>query len=103
VTVIESLQRGSGQLETPVQVTGLVILYEAFPPGQRGLVLGLYLLAGSLGPTIGPTLGGYLVQEYSWRAMFYLSLPTAVLSLILTPIRVAGIFVQKYTLSRKPR
>ena len=62
----------------PAQVTGMIILYEAFPPGQRGLVLGLLLLAGSLGPTIGPSLGGYLVQEYTWCAMFYLSLPTAV-------------------------
>lgn len=70
----------------PAQVTGMIILYEAFPPGQRGLVLGLLLLAGSLGPTIGPSLGGYLVQEYTWRAMFYLALPTAVLSFILTPI-----------------
>jgi EmrB/QacA subfamily drug resistance transporter len=70
----------------PAQVTGMVILYEAFPAGQRGLVLGLILLAGSLGPTIGPSLGGYLVQEYSWRAMFYLSLPTAVVSFILTPL-----------------
>ena len=70
----------------PAQVTGMVILYEVFPVRQRGLVLGLLLLAGSMGPTIGPTLGGYLVQEYSWRAMFYLSLPTAVLSLTLAPI-----------------
>lgn len=70
----------------PAQVTGMVILYEAFPAGQRGLVLGLIILAGSLGPTIGPSLGGYLVQEYTWRAMFYLSLPTAVLSFILTPL-----------------
>jgi DHA2 family multidrug resistance protein len=70
----------------PAQVTGMVILYEVFPLRQRGLVLGLLLLAGSLGPTIGPTLGGYLVQEYSWRAMFYLSLPTAVVSLTLAPI-----------------
>ena len=70
----------------PAQVTGMVILYEAFPSNQRGLVLGLMLLAGSLGPTIGPSLGGYLVQEYSWRAMFFLSLPTAVLSLILSPM-----------------
>ena len=55
----------------PAQVTGMVILYEIFPSRQRGLVLGLLLLAGSMGPTIGPTLGGYLVEEYSWRAMFY--------------------------------
>jgi DHA2 family multidrug resistance protein len=64
----------------------MVILYEVFPLGQRGLVLGLLLLAGSMGPTIGPTLGGYLVEAYSWRAMFYLSLPTAVLSLSLAPM-----------------
>jgi DHA2 family multidrug resistance protein len=70
----------------PAQVTGMIILYEAFPVGQRGLILGLLLLAGSLGPTIGPSLGGYLVQEYTWRAMFYLSLPTAVGSFILTPL-----------------
>jgi MFS transporter, DHA2 family, multidrug resistance protein len=49
----------------PAQVTGMVILYEVFPVRQRGLVLGLLLLAGSMGPTIGPSLGGYLVQEYS--------------------------------------
>lgn len=70
----------------PAQVTGMVILYEVFPLRQRGLVLGLLLLAGSMGPTIGPSLGEYLVEEYSWRAMFYLSLPTAVVSLSLAPI-----------------
>jgi MFS transporter, DHA2 family, multidrug resistance protein len=70
----------------PAQVTGMVILYEVFPLRQRGLVLGLLLLTGSMGPTIGPSLGGYLVQEYSWRAMFYLSLPTAVISFIMAPI-----------------
>lgn len=70
----------------PAQVMGMVILYQAFPSGQRGLILGLLLFAGSLGPTIGPSLGGYLVQTYSWRAMFYLSLPTAMLSLILAPM-----------------
>jgi MFS transporter, DHA2 family, multidrug resistance protein len=70
----------------PAQVTGMVILYEIFPTRQRGLVLGLLLLAGSMGPTIGPTLGGYLVEEYSWRAMFYLALPTAIFSLSLAPV-----------------
>ena len=82
----------------PAQVTGMVILYEAFPLNQRGLVLGLLLLAGSLGPTIGPSLGGYLVQEYSWRAMFFLSLPTAILSLILAPI-----VLRKTTRPARPR
>ncbi|WP_089720575.1 DHA2 family efflux MFS transporter permease subunit [Candidatus Entotheonella palauensis] len=75
-----------GVSAAPAQVMGMVILYQAFPAGQRGLILGLLLFAGSLGPTIGPSLGGYLVQTYSWRAMFYLSLPTAVLSLMLAPL-----------------
>lgn len=75
-----------GLSAAPAQVMGMVILYEAFPARQRGLVLGLLLFAGSIGPTIGPSLGGYLVQTYSWRAMFYLSLPTAVISLILAPL-----------------
>lgn len=75
-----------GLSAAPAQVMGMVILYEAFPTRQRGLILGLLLFAGSLGPTIGPSLGGYLVQTYSWRAMFYLSLPTAVISLILAPL-----------------
>ena len=48
----------------------MVILDESFPMGQHGLVLGLLLLAGSLGPMISPSLGGYLVQEYSWRTPF---------------------------------
>lgn len=73
-----------GALGAPAMGIGIVLLYEAFPARQRGLAMGLVLLIGSLGPTIGPTLGGYLVQEISWRAIFFLALPSGITSLVLT-------------------
>ena len=73
-----------GALGAPAMGIGIVLLYEAFPAHQRGMAMGLVLLVGSLGPTIGPTLGGYLVQEISWRAIFFLALPSGVASLLLT-------------------
>ncbi len=68
----------------PAQTIGMVLLYQIFPPGQRGLAMGMILLAGSLGPTVGPSLGGYLIQEWSWRAIFWLGIPPGILGVILT-------------------
>ncbi len=73
-----------GALGAPAMGIGVVLLYEAFPARQRGMAMGLILLVGSLGPTIGPSLGGYLVQEISWRAIFFLALPSGIASLVLT-------------------
>lgn len=73
-----------GVLGAPAMGIGMVILYEAFPARQRGMAMGLILLVGSLGPTIGPSLGGYLVQEISWRAIFFLALPSGVASIFMT-------------------
>ncbi len=73
-----------GALGAPAMGIGIVLLYEAFPARQRGLAMGLVLLIGSLGPTIGPTLGGYLVQEISWRTIFFLALPSGITSFLLT-------------------
>ncbi len=73
-----------GALGAPAMGMGLVLLYEAFPARQRGLAMGLVLLIGSLGPTIGPSLGGYLVQEISWRAIFFLGLPSGIVSIFLS-------------------
>jgi DHA2 family multidrug resistance protein len=73
-----------GTLGAPAMGLGLVFLYEAFPAKQRGLAMGLVLLVASLGPTIGPSLGGYLVQEISWRAIFFLGVPSGIVSVVLT-------------------
>lgn len=73
-----------GVLGAPAMGIGMVLLYEAFPATQRGMAMGLVILVGSLGPTIGPSLGGYLVQEISWRAIFFLALPSGIACIFLT-------------------
>ena len=62
---------------------GMVMLYEAFPAEQRGLAMGLFIMVASFGPTLGQSVGGYLVQEISWRAIFFLALPSGLLGTIL--------------------
>lgn len=58
------------------------IMYQIFPPNQRGLALGLSMVGWSFGPAIGPILGGYLVEAFNWRSAFYVSVPLGVLGLI---------------------
>lgn len=55
--------------------TGIAILTEVFPPGERGQALGINSAAVYLGLSLGPTLGGFLTQNYGWRSVFYVNLP----------------------------
>jgi MFS family permease len=66
-----------GAVGAAVMSIGMVILYEAFPPEQRGLAMGLFIMVASLRPTLGQSVGGYLVQEFSWRAIFFWRSPAA--------------------------
>jgi DHA2 family multidrug resistance protein len=66
-----------------------VILLQTFPLHQRGLALGLRNIGSSVGHVISFTLGGYFIEEVSWRLIFFLGLPSgiiaAVLGLLLLP------------------
>jgi EmrB/QacA subfamily drug resistance transporter len=64
----------------PITPLGMSILYSAFPPDKRGLALGLYNFSHSFGPAIAPALGGYLIELFNWRAIFYLNVPVGLLS-----------------------
>ena len=77
-----------GVVGASVMTIGMVMLYEAFPPEQRGLAMGLFILVASLGPTLGQSVGGYLVQQFSWRAIFFLALPSGVLGTVLPLTRI---------------
>ena len=59
-----------------------VILVGAFPPHQRGLALGLRAIGWSAGQVVFYALGGYLVEEISWRLVFFLGIPTAVIAVL---------------------
>ena len=66
----------------PLLGVSMAIMFEAFPRHDRGLAMGLFMTGWSLGPFFGPLLGGYLTEHVHWRAIFYLNLPTGLLSIV---------------------
>ena len=64
------------------------ILVDTFPPSQRGMAMAMYGVAVVVAPILGPVLGGYISDNYSWRWIFYINIPIGVLSLILTSLIV---------------
>ena len=71
---------GGGGLQPSEQA----ILADTFPPRQRGQAFAVYGMAVVLAPAIGPTLGGWITDNYDWRWIFFINVPIAILSLILT-------------------
>jgi MFS transporter, DHA2 family, multidrug resistance protein len=59
------------------------ILLDSFPPEKQGAAQTLFGVAALLAPVVGPTLGGYITDEYSWRWIFYINLPVGILALFL--------------------
>jgi DHA2 family multidrug resistance protein len=59
------------------------ILGDSFAPEQRGLAFSLYGITTICAPAIGPTLGGWITDNYSWRWIFYINVPVGILALIL--------------------
>ncbi|HEV2521321.1 MAG TPA: DHA2 family efflux MFS transporter permease subunit [Candidatus Acidoferrales bacterium] len=70
---------GGGGLQPMAQA----ILADTFPPEQRGLAFALYGITAVTAPTIGPTLGGWITFNYSWRWIFFINLPVGILTLLL--------------------
>src|SRR5579875_1554968 len=60
------------------------ILADTFPPAKRGQAFAMYGLAVVVAPAIGPTLGGYITDNFNWRWIFFLNVPICLLSLFLT-------------------
>src|SRR5271167_2816153 len=70
---------GGGALQPLSQA----ILLESFPPEKRGIALAVFGLGVVVAPVLGPTLGGYLTDEYSWRWAFYINIPIGVLAIFM--------------------
>jgi EmrB/QacA subfamily drug resistance transporter len=78
VIVYRLLQGVGGSLHIPTVVT---MMYQAFPIHQRGLAMGIQQGAQWAAPAIGMTLGGYLLQWYGWRALFFAPIPLGLISI----------------------
>ncbi|HKF20621.1 MAG TPA: DHA2 family efflux MFS transporter permease subunit [Candidatus Angelobacter sp.] len=69
---------GGGGLQPMAQA----ILADSFPPQQRGLAFAVFGVTAVVAPTIGPTLGGWITDNYSWRWIFFINLPVGILALL---------------------
>ncbi len=68
---------GGGALQPISQA----ILLESFPPIKRGAAMAVFALGVVVAPVLGPTLGGWLTDTYSWRYAFYINIPIGILAL----------------------
>src|SRR5581483_4328766 len=65
-------------------VTSQTIITESYPPEKRGMAQAIYGMGVIIGPTLGPPLGGYIVNNYSWPYIFYINIPIGVIAALLT-------------------
>ena len=70
---------GGGALQPLSQA----ILLESFPPRKRGIAMAVFAFGVVVAPVLGPTLGGYLTDTYSWRYAFYINIPVGALALFM--------------------
>ena len=66
-----------------LQPLAQAVLLETFPPRKHGTAMAAFGLGIILAPILGPTLGGYITDNYTWRWIFYLNLPVGIFSLIM--------------------
>jgi len=67
-----------------LQPLSQAILLESFPPEKRGQAMAFWALGIVVAPMLGPVLGGWLTDNYSWRWVFYINVPVGVLAILLT-------------------
>src|SRR5699024_11532429 len=74
------LQASGAGIMMPLMQT---ILFLVYPIEKRGSAMGMFGLVIAFAPAIGPTLAGWLVDQFPWRSVFYVVLPIAVLAIII--------------------
>ena len=79
------------------------ILLESFPPRQHGTAMAVYGVGVIVAPVIGPTLGGWITDSYSWRWIFYINLPIGILALFMVNLyrRRPSLFAQGISRSHR--
>jgi MFS transporter, DHA2 family, multidrug resistance protein len=71
-----------------LQPMAQAILADTFPPEKRGLAFALYGVTAVCGPVLGPMLGGWITDNYSWRWIFYINVPVGILALLMVQLLV---------------
>jgi EmrB/QacA subfamily drug resistance transporter len=71
-----------GLLSGVLQSLTMFTLFSVFPPHQRGMAMGFFSINAILGPAVGPTIGGLLIEHFNWRWVFYMALPFSVVGIL---------------------
>lgn len=66
-----------------LQPSSQAVLLDAFPPEKQGAAMTIFGMAALLAPVVGPTLGGYITDNYGWRWIFYLNVPVGLIAILL--------------------
>ena len=67
-----------------LQPTAQAILFETYPPERRGYAMAIFGMGAMVGPAVGPTLGGYIVDNASWPLIFFINIPIGIVAFLLT-------------------
>src|SRR5678815_945018 len=67
-----------------LQPTQQAILRQTFPPAEQGMAMAVFSMVIMVGPAIGPVLGGWITDQYSWPWIFYVNLPVGILGIYLS-------------------
>src|SRR5699024_12436981 len=89
------IQAAGGEIMIPLMQT---ILFAIFPLNKRGSAMGTFGLVISFAPAIGPSLSGWIVDNYPWRVLFYMILPIAIIDTIVAYFILNNVSESKYTL-----
>lgn len=85
ILIARTIQGAGGGALQPLSQS---ILLESFPPDKRGLAMAVFALGVVVAPVLGPTLGGWLTETYSWRWAFYINIPIGILAVFMIMRRV---------------
>ncbi len=66
-----------------LQPLSMYTLFRVFPPEQRGTAMGFFGISVILGPAMGPTVGGILIEHFNWRYVFFIAVPTSAAGMLL--------------------
>jgi len=72
-----------------MQPTSQAILVDSFPRHKQGMAMAIYGMGVVVAPTIGPTLGGWITDNFSWRWIFFLNVPVGVISVLMISMLIA--------------
>ncbi|KQU27160.1 multidrug MFS transporter [Bacillus sp. Leaf13] len=89
------IQAIAGGIMMPLVQT---VIFTLYPPNQRGKAMGMVGIAMTFAPALGPTLSGWILQHYSWRMLFYIVIPIAIINIVM-----AFFFLQNVTEKTNPK